>query len=164
MRKDVTICFRTIQEIRTALETVSRKTKRSMSLVIEDIISSYLQDNKALQSPEKEQRRFLRKRVNIPVVVRDPDTETSQLLAGTILDISLGGMRVSLSNGYAEEISISGQGDEFEALFTLPNEKRPISIKCRPHRVITNTDDKQLGASFVDSDFSSYRTLQSYLI
>jgi hypothetical protein len=164
MRKDITICFRTIQEIRTALETISHKTKRSMSLVIEDIISSYLQDNKALQSTEKEKRRFLRKGVNIPVVFRDLDAEASQLQAGTILDISLGGMRISFSNGYCDEISIGGQDNEFEAIFTLPNEKRPISIKCRPHRVIADMDDKQLGASFVDSDFSSYKTLQSYLM
>ncbi len=165
MRKDITICFRTIQEIRTALETISHKTKRSMSLVIEDIITSYLQDNNALASTGKEKRRFLRKGVNIPVVVRDPDAEASQLQAGTILDISLGGMRISLSNGYGDKISsMGGQDDEFEAIFTLPNEKRPISIKCRPHRVITSTEDNQLGASFVDSDFSSYKTLQSYLI
>jgi predicted DNA-binding protein len=164
MRKDITICFRTIQEIRTALEAVSHKTKRSISLVIEDIISSYLKDNEALQGTEKEKRRFLRKGVNIPVVVRDQDAETSQLQAGTIMDISLGGVRISLSNDYAYEISIGGQDDQFEAIFTVPTEKRPISIKCRLHRVITNTDDKQLGASFVDSDFSSYKTLQSYLI
>ena len=164
MRKDITICFRTIKEIRTALEAVSHKTKRSMSLVIEDIITSYLQDNNALPSTGKEKRRFLRKGVNLPVVVRDPDAEASQLQAGTILDISLGGMRISLSSDCGGEISIGGQDDEFEAIFTLPNEKRPISIKCRPHRVITSTGDNQLGASFVDSDFSSYRTLQSYLM
>jgi hypothetical protein len=164
MRKDITICFRTSKELRTALETITQKTKRSMSSVIEDIISSYLHNNNALQNTEKEKRRFPRKGVNIPVVVRDPDAEASQLQAGNILDISLGGLRIFLPKNFAGEISISGQDSEFEALFTLPNEKRPISIKCRPHWIVANTDDRQLGASFVDSDFSSYKTLQSYLM
>lgn len=164
MRKDITICFRTGKEIRTALETITRKTKRSMSSVIEDIISSYLQNNRALQTSEKEKRQFPRKEVNIPVVVRDPDAEAGPLRAGNILNISLGGLRISLPKDSADEISNSGQEGEFEAIFTLPNEKRPISFKCRPHRIVANTSPNQLGASFVDADFSSYRTLQSYLM
>jgi len=164
MRKDITICFRTSKEVRTALEKVTQKTKRSMSSVIEDIISCYLQENKALHCIEKEKRRFMRKEVSIPVVVRDPETAARPLQAGTIMDLSLGGLRISLPKDFAGEIAINSHDHELEAIFTLPNEKRPISIKCKPHRFISEDAEKQMGASFVDSDFSSYKTLQSYLM
>jgi hypothetical protein len=98
------------------------------------------------------------------VVVRDSDTAAGPLQAGTIMDISLGGLRISLPKEFAGEIAINSHGHELEAIFTLPNEKRPISIKCKPHRFIAANAEKQMGASFVDSDFSSYKTLQSYLM
>jgi predicted DNA-binding protein len=164
MRKDTTICFRASKEVRTALEKVTQKTKRSMSSVIEDIISCYLQENKALQYIEKEKRRFIRKEVSIPIVVKDPDTKNRLLQAGTIMDISLGGLRISLPKDFAGEIAISSHDYEFEAIFTLPSEQRPISIKCKPHRSIAKGEERQMGVSFVDSDFSSYKTLQSYLM
>lgn len=164
MRKDITICFRTSKEIRTALENIAQKNKRSMSSVIEDIISCCLQENKDLQSFEKEKRRFMRKEVSIPVVVRDPNTDARALQAGRIMDISLGGIRISLPNDFDGEIAVNSHDNELEAIFTLPNEKRPISIKCKPHRFVSAGVENQIGASFVDSDFSSYKTLQSYLM
>ena len=164
MRKDVTICFRTSKEVRDSIDKIRQKTKRSISSVIEDIIGSYLRENKAFDCSEKEQRRFNRKEVSIPVVIRDPAEEARMLKAGIILDISLGGLRISLPEDFVGEASFASQGSEFEAIFTLPNEKRPISIKCEPKRTISTDNVKQMGASFVDSDFSSYKTLQSYLI
>jgi hypothetical protein len=165
MRKDVTICFRTSKEVRDSIEKIRQNTKRSISSVIEDIISCYLRDNnKSLECGDKEHRRFSRKEVAIPVVIKDPDEEARMLQAGIILDISLGGLRISLPKDFVGEASITSNSNEFEAIFTLPNEKRPISIKCKPQRTISTDDAKQMGASFVDSDFSSYKTLQSYLI
>jgi len=164
MRKDVTICFRTSKEVRDSIEKIRQKTKRSISSVIEDIIGCYLHENKAFECGEKEQRRFNRKEVSIPVVIKDPTEEARMLQAGIILDITLGGLRISLPDDFIGEASVTSQGSEFEAIFTLPNEKRPISIKCKPKRTVSADNVKQMGASFVDSDFSSYKTLQSYLI
>lgn len=164
MRKDVTICFRTSKEVRDSIDKIRQKTKRSISSVIEDIIGCYLRENKAFECGEKEQRRFNRKDVSIPVVIKDPAEEARMLQAGIIVDISLGGLRITLPKDFVGEASVTSQGYEFEAIFTLPNEKRPISIKCKPERTISTDNIKQLGASFVDSDFSSYKTLQSYLI
>jgi len=164
MRKDVTICFRTSKEVRDSIEKIRQKTKRSISSVIEDIIGCYLRENKAIECGDKEQRRFNRKEVSIPVVIRDPAEEARMLQAGIILDISLGGLRISLPEDFVGKAAVASQGNEFEAIFTLPNEKRPISIKCKAKRTVSTDNVKQMGASFVDSDFSSYKTLQSYLI
>jgi hypothetical protein len=164
MRKDVTICFRTSKEVRDSIEKIRQKTKRSISSVIEEIIGCYLKENSSSECGDKEQRRFNRKDVSIPVVIKDPAEEARMLQAGIIVDISLGGLRITLPKDFVGEASVTSHGYEFEAIFTLPNEKRPISIKCKPERTISTDNIKQLGASFVDSDFSSYKTLQSYLI
>ncbi len=164
MRKDVTICFRTRKEIRDAIEEIKEKTKRSVSTVIEEIITCYLRDNQTSEYGKNEQRRFKRTRVSIPVVISETSVQTRMLEAGVIHDISLGGLRISLPAGVASEAILSSRGHEFETIFTLPDEKRPISIKCKPTRVISTDNVKQIGATFIDSDFNSYQALQSYLI
>jgi hypothetical protein len=45
MKKQVTICFRTSEELRSALEEVARDDRRSLSSAIELILTDYAKRN-----------------------------------------------------------------------------------------------------------------------
>jgi hypothetical protein len=162
MKKEVTICFRTSEELRGALEKAAREDRRSLSSAIELILTDYLEKNHEFPH-QKERRRFVRKQVSIPAHVKSIDVDKKEHEA-VILDISLSGLRVSLSKESMPEIYEGAETSEFETLFVLPEEEKSIRIVCRPQRVVPVNGNIHVGASFVDSDFTNYQQLQQYLV
>jgi hypothetical protein len=162
MRKEVTICFRTSEELRSALERAAREDRRSLSSAIELILTDYLEKNHEFPH-QKERRRFMRKQVSIPAQVRSNDWEKKEHTA-VILDISLSGLRVSLPKESMPEIYEGEETPTFETSFVLPREEKSIRIVCRPQRVVPVNGNIHVGASFVDSDFTNYQQLQQYLV
>ena len=162
MKKEVTICFRTSEELRGALERAAHEDRRSLSSVIELILTDYLEKNHDFPH-QKERRRFVRKQVSIPAHVKSIDLDKQEHEA-VILDISLSGLRVSLSKESMPEIYEGAETSEFETLFVLPEEEKSIRMVCRPQRVVPVNGDIHVGASFVDSDFTNYQQLQEYLV
>ncbi len=160
MRKELTICFRTSDDLRASLEKIAAEERRSLSSVIETILYDFLKQKKVLQSLKKERRRYPRKPVSLPTFVYKGNSEEQALQPGTIVDISLGGIRILIP--YDAKVD---EAANIGTLFTLPNEKIPLKMQCTVHRVIPAEEDtKEVGASFVDSDFVSYQKLQNYLI
>ncbi len=164
MSKDITICFRTSTEIRNSLQKVADAERQTMSAIIDNMLYQYLSEKKALQDIERERRQYIRKPVSLPALVMDQNEENRALQTGKVLDISLGGLLISIPKGGKLEVSASGETNEFTIIFTLPEAMQPINVKCKPQRTFESEGDVQIGANFVDSDFHSYQTLQKYLI
>jgi hypothetical protein len=160
MKKDLTICFRTSDDLRTSLEKIAADERRSLSSIIETILYDFLKQKKALQSLKQERRRYPRKPVSFPTFVYKSGSEEQALQPGTIVDISLGGIRILIP--YDAKVD---EAANIGTLFTLPNEKIPLKMHCAVNRVIPAEENiKEVGASFVDSDFASYQKLQNYLV
>jgi hypothetical protein len=160
MKKDLTICFRTSDDLRTSLEKIATDERRSLSSIIETILYDFLKQKKALQSLKQERRRYPRKPVSFPTFVYKSGSEEQALQPGTIVDISLGGIRILIP--YEAKVD---EAANIGTLFTLPNEKIPLKMHCAVNRVIPAEENiKEVGASFVDSDFASYQKLQNYLV
>ena len=83
---------------------------------------------------------------------------------GAISEISLGGVRLLISNDFKHQISIESQGSKFEIVLNLPAENKPIRLFCESQRIINHEESVHIGASFIDADFKSYKALQSYLM
>jgi hypothetical protein len=164
MSKDVTICFRTSNEIRNSLQKVADEERQTMSAVIDNMLYQYLSVKKVLQNIAQERRQYSRKPVSLPALVMDKAEENKALQTGKVLDISLGGLLISIPRGVKLEDSASSETNECNIIFTLPEALQPITVKCKTQRIFDSGDDVQIGAEFVDSDFHSYRTLQKYLI
>ena len=164
MKKDVTICFRTSTEIGNAVKSIADEQRQSISFVIETALYSYLKEKKALHGLEKDRRHYARKQVSLPAFIMDPNAEIKEFKTGKVLDISLGGMRLSVPQGLNLEISTDSETNEFHVIFTLPEATQPLNLKCRSRRVADKELDTHVGAAFVDSDFQSYQALQQYLI
>jgi hypothetical protein len=60
----VTICFRTNEELRSALEKVAREDRRTISSIIEMVLTDYIEDNHQLPH-QRERRLFVHKQVGV---------------------------------------------------------------------------------------------------
>jgi hypothetical protein len=161
MSKGVTICFRTNEWLRSGLEAIAREEKRSLSQVIELILEDYLKEHADL-SAQEERRRFTRKPTTIPAFVKGSDSPNTELHGAVILDISLGGLRISLPKDFIAEISDKSRGSQFETSFVLPDGDRPIRVVCQSKRVVPVNGNVYIGATFVDSELVTYQQLQKY--
>ncbi|HET6461443.1 MAG TPA: PilZ domain-containing protein, partial [Syntrophales bacterium] len=125
-------------------------------------LTNYLKGRKAFQGVEKERRQYPRKVLSVPAVINQQ--ESGQTGIGAITDISLGGVRLLIPKDFKHQLLIDSRGSRFEIVFSLPAENKPIRLSCESNRVVDGEDGVQVGACFVDADFKSYKTLQTYLI
>ncbi len=157
MKKEIMIAFRTNNGLRQSLQKVAKEERRSMSSVIEMMIEEGLRAKKL--SPDADRRMFRRHEYNLPALIRSSEQETPQ--SGTILDISLGGMKISVSRQAKIEME-NGEGD-FYITFPLSADKSTMALKCRQQWINQHNGDVDIGLSFDDCKFADYRRLQRYL-
>jgi len=163
MKKPITICFRTSEELRGALERAAGEGRRSLSSMIELVLTEYLKRNRDFSDRgQVERRRYPRKQVTLPAYVEVSKGTVTQHGA-VILDLSLGGMRLSVPKECVSKIYEKGEKSHFETSFTLPSENKPVRLVCKPERVVPSNGNVYVGASFVDADFTAYQRLQQYL-
>jgi hypothetical protein len=163
MKKDYLICFRTSEELRIAIEHYAASQRRSLSSSIETILYDYLKSQNMILEGKKERRRNPRKQVSIPAYISIPDTSKQNLQPGIIVDISAGGIRVSIPKGNDFEIVEDDSSLTFDLHFVLPNEKTPVNFKCNACTINGDEVETKISACFIDSDFRSYQKLNNYL-
>jgi len=162
IKKPTTICFRTDEKLRGRLETAAREDRRTLSSLIEVILTDYLERDRGF-SDRMERRRYPRKQVTIPAYVEVSGAGATRHGA-VILDLSLGGMRVSVPKECVSKIYEKGKKSHFETSFTLPSENKPVRVVCKPERVVPSNGNVYVGARFVDADFTASQRLQQYLV
>jgi hypothetical protein len=162
MNKDSLICFRASSELHDALTKVAKEGGRSLSSMIEIVLTNYLKEKRSLHSFKNEGRQYPRKPLCVPAVINN--LESGQMGIGAIADISLGGARLLIPKDIKHQIPVNAQHSTFEIVFILPNENRPITLSCEANRFADAEDNLQIGASFVDGDFKSCKALQNYLM
>jgi len=153
--RDTVICFRTSEDLRKALEKVSETDRRSLSSVIENILYDYVERREPKEVNE-EKRRYPRKKISAPALVTDLE---GVVHAGMVNDISLGGLHISVPNNFQQEMR---EDSKISVVFTLPQSEKPLTMQCAPRHIRPN-GQINIGASLVDTDFHSYRSLQDYL-
>lgn len=160
MTKTITICFRTTDLLREALKKISVEEKRTLSSTIENILYAYIEGKEDVKQVQEEKRRYPRKSVSAPALLSF-NKETS---AGIVLNVSLGGLQVSIPSDYQLEIKEDEENSRISIVFALPEIKKPLNVRCEPEHIIHSSDETIMGMSFVDANFDSYRTIQNYLI
>ncbi len=164
MTKNITICFRTSDNLRKTLERVSKQERRSVSSMIENILHDYLRNERsALQIPD-EKRRYRRKTVGAPALISGLTPNDNGPSAGMVVDLSLGGLQLSVANTFKPEITEDKENAPISVVFTLPESKKPLTVRCVPHHINHAENETNIGASFCDCDFTSYQAIQSCLI
>ena len=157
MKKDLTICFRTTEDFRKSLEKIARQERRTLSGLIQNVLSDYM-SRKETSFSDEERRRYPRKNVTLPAFISGADVREAQ--SGAILDLSLGGMRMSVP----KESRIETWHTPLNVLFALPGEKTPVALSCTPTRAQPSNGDIEVAVSFANCDFPSYQKVQAYLL
>ena len=156
MSKDTVICFRTSEELRKALEKISGEERRSLSSYIENILYAHIEEREP-KGMDREKRRYPRKRISAPALVRGLD---GAVHAGMLRDISLGGIQISVPSGFQCEVE---EDCTISVVFTLPGGERALTAECQPRHVHSN-GQTTIGASLIDTDFQSYQMLQNHIM
>jgi hypothetical protein len=118
---------------------------------------------KAVEGNLQNRRQFERKKVSIPAYIGDTRWQRHDFVAGTILDISLGGIKLSIPKGTGAEIQSVSETDELNIIFSIPTCLWPISVKINPRRIIESADEVQYGASVMNPNSQAYSALQKYM-
>jgi hypothetical protein len=164
MNKDNTICFQTSSEIKSSLEKIAEKESKSVSSVVESIIYHYLINDKTVEGIFQNRRRFERKKVSIQAYIGDSRWQRHDFVEGIILDISFGGIQISIPKGTKVESRNDSETDNFSIIFRVPNYHWPIHMKICTQRVCETTEELQIGAALMNPDFHAYSALQKYLM
>jgi len=160
---DMTVSFKTSPKIKESLEQIAAKQKASLSSVIESIIRRYLESNDNVNLFNHNRRRFERKTVTLPAYLGKPDWQRHRFVKISILDISSGGVRFSLSKDAAMKIRNSSDLNQFLMIFRLSTSHWPIHVQAAAQRIIESQEEIQVGAVWVKPDFNSYSALQQYM-
>ncbi|MGA3172996.1 MAG: PilZ domain-containing protein [Syntrophorhabdales bacterium] len=153
--KDTIVCFRISRNLRAALEEISRAERRSLSATIENILHLHV-GQRGERPACQEKRRHPRRGISVRALVSAPD---GTVYAGTVRDISLGGLSVSAVKEFCCPV---GEGLRMFVVFTLPSSDRPLLLRCVPRHF--RTDERSyLGASFAENDEQSRKALHRYL-
>jgi hypothetical protein len=164
MKKDATICFQTSSEVRSSLEKIAEKENQSVSSVVESIIHRYLKNDKPDECTGQNRRRFERKKITIPAYIGYTRWQRDDFVESTILDISLGGIKMSIPKGAKVDVQNVRGTEEISIIFRIPSCYWPINVKITPHAVSESAEEIQVGASIINPDFQAYSALQKYLM
>ena len=163
MKKNVSVCFRTSSDVRNALQHIADDQRMSVSAIIESIICRQLKTCRERDEFGEERRRFERKKVSLPAFIGTADAKAFEFETGSILDLSLNGIRFSLADSTVLSRHADMAQTEFNVIFTLPNERRAVKVRCLPKQIHDLNGEVHIGAAFVDADFTSCQALQQYL-
>ncbi len=163
MNRDARISCRTTKGVRKGIEGFASKEGRSISAAIEVILTGFLRGRHVLKD-NSEKRRYARRPLSIPALVKGADSVTSALESAVVLDISLGGMCISMPEEEKSLVGSEGGNTRFEAAFVLPDVQKPVRLLCKRERITASGGNLRIGASFVGGDFAYYQQLQQYLL
>ena len=126
-------------------------------------IGEHAENGIVFERKREERRHYPRKHMDLPAFIQMADAAGGRHRAA-ILDISLGGIYVSLPAECFSRFQEAERGPEFEASFELPAYAEAITVACKPERAVPSRGDGCVGASFVRVDSFGYQKLRQYLM
>jgi hypothetical protein len=164
MNENVEVCFTTTSKTLEMLNKAANQSGESLSLFLTTILAEYLDEKPAVLRGD-DRRDFLRKGVDLPAVVQMYiNSNMSYYRTGTILDLSLGGARITFPRNQELDAKFDGRLSEMEIMFRLPEEHGTVSFQCECRRAFEDDGSMNLGICFADGDLQSHHALYKYLI
>lgn len=164
MAKNTTLCFRTALELKESLKSSAERKGMTLSAFIEQVLYEYIEHLEAFDGTEKERRRHLRKQAGIPVAVKATNGHGLKSYAGTIEDISLGGVGIAVPATFKNKVRDAPEGTDLDIYFSLPGKKDYIHMRCSLARMLMlNGQEIHLGAAFQDIAPSTFNELKDFL-
>lgn len=156
------ICFDLSGGHAEALKELARAKGVDVSTFVNMVVGAHLGGN---ITARYDRRRFPRKEVLIPAMIhtRAESDLRGKYSQATVIDLSLGGLCISLPHLPLEDIRRELTSTGFEILFTIMGQNRPVSYSCRTRRILENANVLQVGASFQAMDTHSLTTFHRFM-
>jgi hypothetical protein len=165
VKKDSVYCLRMNTAVREALQRVAQTERRSLSSLLDKIISGYLEEGEVLPQTgfAWDQRRFPRVRVNLPARAKVASGSNPREYACVVLDLSLGGALLTYPRGSNLQVIANGKLPSFELSFQLPQAEEELHFHCRARHISESGGGLQVGAVFDEPAEKDLTKLQAYL-
>ncbi|MGZ3635625.1 MAG: PilZ domain-containing protein [Syntrophales bacterium] len=158
---------RQLQDLQTSCNQCALK-KEEICPYIETIVNCHLfndlKSREVFNGFKKEKLQYPRIITSIPAFIGGGGLGEGKLRIGSIMDISLRGLRISIPKGMKHKVLTSPQTTKFELITKLPDGNKPVHLKCKLQRVVYSGDNVHVGASIIDADSRSYKAFKNYLI
>jgi hypothetical protein len=161
--KEITLYFRTNPKIYRSLEIIAEKKQQPLTETLATIIEEYVKSREDL-AKYTDKRHGNRKSVSVPAIVAGINTESSEPYGGFVLDVSLGGLCVSLSGCDESFIDQSDQDSSFKVSFMVPEMDTAVTMVCEPKWSRISRGNMHVGARFIGGDLLQYQTLQQFIM
>ena len=119
MKRDARITCRITAKIRKGLEEFAFNEGRSLSSAVDLILAGFFKGHSMLKDGS-EKRRYGRRSLTVPVLVKAADSPASALDAAVVLDVSLGGMCISMPEAAKSIIGSEGGSGRLKLLSRSP--------------------------------------------
>lgn len=147
------------------LADISEQKKISVSALLNEIVGNYL-DIEEYQGKKNDRRKFKRKKVMIQAMLfeKSEHENSGRYHPTTILDISMGGVKLNIPLERTGKTDIFNAGSEFEVMFSPDETTGPLVLCCFLARMEKKEYGIQLGAQFTETDTNCHEFLQKYLM
>ena len=167
MHKTQRFCFDASEEMMGEIEAGARGLGMEPEEFVILSIRSFVEGRMVGGEPSAngEKRTFKRKEVDLPAVIqifsRDNQVRFS---SGVILDLSLGGIKLSIPRSIEHTIKDNVDGVVIEVMFKLEDTEAPAIFKCKPRRLERGGEDVRIGAEFIDGAFTCQQELYRFIM
>jgi len=166
LKKDTVFALRMAKTVREALNEAAKKDCRSVSSMLDKIITDYLIKRGFLEEPGafKERRMYPRKSVAIPAKATTKTGMESESFQSIVLDISMGGVKVLYPKG--TEIKFTSKEDlpHFQLSFEPPFVDEEIGFNCGTCHMMNTGGGSLVGAAFINPEGTSLQKLSKYIM
>jgi hypothetical protein len=166
MHEEKEVSFPVSARLHEVMKRLAESRGIELSDVMRDAVEDFVYGNARKTHWGDEKRKFSRSRANIPAVleIRTSEEDESVRSKGTIIDISMGGVRISIAGDQEANQSLMEDSPEVLISFRVPGEESELCFKCRPVRAEQGEDGVRLGVSFSDGDFNDMQVLHRYVM
>ncbi len=164
MEKDVAFSMRMNRRIRAALKRAAKKDRRTVSSLVDKVLTDYLMEEGFIKEREIgiERRRFPRKKITLPAKTSFK-AGSKEEVSSVVLDISMGGALVSYPKGSQIKFMSEGGLPQFGLRLDLPKEEERLWFDCEARHMRDTGTEIEVGAVFSKSNGGAARQkLSSY--
>ncbi len=165
MEKDVAFSMRMSTIIRAALRVAAKKDRRSVSSLVDKVLTDYLMKEGFIRESEfgPERRKFPRKKTTLPAKTSFKTELKEEVFSSVVLDISMGGALVSYPKGSKIKFMSEGELPRFGLRLDLLEEER-LWFDCEARHMHDTGTEIEVGAAFIKSNGGAKQKLSNYLM
>jgi hypothetical protein len=166
MKKDTIYSMRMNGKVREALGRAANKERRTVASLLDKIITDFLTREGYLSEADfgAERRKFHRKKLTMPTETILKEGANQKSVAGVVLDLSLGGAKITYPKSSDIRFSSVGKLPDFGLNLKVPGKEDVLRFDCNAKHMRDTGDEIHIGASFSNPEEKQLQKLDNYFL